>query len=173
MIASVEQHNRRLRGVGLIEVVIAIGITATIAVALLAAMPKWQQAYSENNSKAYNNDKARDAFTKMCDEIRESGPNCPDWNLFAASSTMTFNRCIGASFTTKQWGAAITYSYNAQNKTLVRTSGGASTTFCGNVQSLTFTPQGNNVQIALVIQTTSTKSRTLTSNLSGLVALRN
>ena len=175
MTSGSTQHERKnpASGIGLIEIVIAVGITATIAIALLAAIPKWQDAYSENNAKAYCNDKARDVFTKMCDEIQEAGTKSPNWNLPAEATTITFNRCTGANLTTKQWGPSITYSYNATNKTLVRTSGGSSVTVCGNVKSLTFTPQGNNVLLSLVIETTSNHGRPLTTNLSGQVALRN
>jgi len=175
MTSGFRQHERKnpASGIGLIEIVIAVGITGTIAIALLAAIPKWQDAYSENSAKAYCNDKARDIFTKMCDEIQEAGTKSPNWILPAAATAITFNRCTGANLTTKQWGPSVTYSYNATNKTVVRTSGGSSVTVCGNVKSLTFTPQGNNVLVSLVIETTSNHGRLLTTNLSGQVALRN
>jgi type II secretory pathway pseudopilin PulG len=158
-------------GFTLLEIVIVAAICAVISISLLAAMPKWQNAYYDNTAFAVNNDRARDVFTRMCDEIRDSGVACPDWNL--TSSSITFNQCSGAELTDTLWGPAVTYSYNAQAHTLTRTSEGDSQIVCGNVQSATFTPDGSKIQIMLVVQTHSRQGRAITAQLSGLVFPRN
>lgn len=161
------------RGFSLLEAAVATGILGVVAVSLLAALPKWRDAFEDNNAAAVNNDRARDVFTKMCDEIRESGASAPNWSLPASSSSITFNRCAGSSVTTRLWGPSIRYWHDAEKKALMRTSEGTSQTLCGNVKSLTFAPEGNNVRVTLFVETRGIRGRMLTSSLSGLVRPRN
>jgi prepilin-type N-terminal cleavage/methylation domain-containing protein len=164
------KHNG-VRGFTLLEVVVAVAITGIISVSLLAAMPKWQNAYYDNTAFAYNSDRTRDVFTKMCDEIRQTGLHCPDWQITSAS--IRFDKCAGAYLTTKLWGSSVTYSYSATNHTITRTSGGVSTVVCANVQSAFFSVTGEQVTVTLVVQTQSRQGRAITTRLSSVVSLRN
>ncbi len=165
--------NRPDAGICLLEVLSVCAILAIVLVAVLAVLPKWTAAFEDNNIRAADNDRVRDIFSRMCDEIRQSGLSCPDWNLYQASSTVTFNKCIGSYGATKYWSAPIIYSYDAENGTLVRTTGGISRIICDNVKSMSFAPDENNVEINFVVTTESNKGRQLTSMLSSRVAIRN
>ncbi len=160
-------------GFTLLEILIVCTITAVVLTSVLAVLPKWMDSFEDNNAHAADNDRVRDVFARMCDDIRESGQSCPDWNLYGTSDTITFNRCAGYDGTTKFWGEPITYSFDTDNGTLVRTSGEESRILCHNVTGLSFTPDGNNVEITLVVSSTGTQERVLTSRLSGLVNTRN
>jgi len=168
----IERRRTNSAGFSMIELMAVITVSAILFLYIFSAVPKWQDAFYDNNNAAYNNDCARNVFAKICNEIRESGWDAPDWNLNASSNTITFNRCTGAVGATRTWDVPITYTYDAQNKALVRTSGGRSVTICGNVTSVTFTPQGNNVMITLTIGTTSAKGRSLSINLTSLILPR-
>jgi hypothetical protein len=163
----------RVRGVTLLEVVIACTITAIVFTVVFVGLSKWTLSFEDNNTHAADNDRIRDVFARMCDEIRESGSSCPDWDLFSTSDTITFNRCTGSYGTGKCWGEAITYTFNTESGTLVRTSGEGSRTLCANVTSLSFTQDGNNVEITLEVSSTGKRGRDLNSRLSSLVSLRN
>lgn len=160
-------------GFTLLEVLIVCAITAIALVSVLVAFPKWTDSFEDNNAHAADNDKVRDVFARMCDEIRESGQSCPDWNLYGTSDTITFNRCAGYDGGIKSWSETITYSFDTYNGTLVRKSGEESRILCHNVTGLSFTPDGNNVEVTLVVSSTGTRERVLTSRLSGLVNTRN
>lgn len=166
-------RGERERGFSLLEAVVSAGILGVMVVSLLVALPKWRDSFEDNNAAAANNDKARDVFTMMCDEIRESGASSPDWDLQTPSDGITFNKCIGSWTTTKLWGPSIRYWHDAENDTLVRTSEGISQTLCGNVKSLAFTPEGNNVRVTLEVEIQGARGRTLTGGLSGLASPRN
>lgn len=157
----------------LLEIVVAMAILGMVMVSLLAFLPKWENSINDSNTAANISDRARDVFTRICDEIRESGMDSPDWELPYASNSITFNKCTGCDVADRQWGSAVTYSFNPENGTITRTVDGESVVICANVTNLTFTPEGNNVRITFETAIQGRTGRTIETSLVSLVLPRN
>jgi len=127
----------RSRGIGLIELLVALAISAALLTATAVAIDASFKAYAINQEQSDLTQRSRLAIYRMTTMIRQTKLHAPHTatlaGQFAGGATVTDSGIDMFDLN----GQAITYTYDATNKQLLAVVGGTSHVMCDGVESFT------------------------------------
>ena len=127
----------RRRGIGLIELLVALSISAALLTATAVAIDASFKAYAINQEQSDLTQRSRLAIYRMTTMIRQTKLHAPHTatlaGQFAGGATVTDSGIDMFDLN----GQAITYTYDAANKQLLAVVGGTSHVMCDGVQAFT------------------------------------
>lgn len=127
----------RSRGIGLIELLVALSISAALLTATAVAIDASFKAYAINQEQSDLTQRSRLAIYRMTTMIRQTKLHAPH------TATLAGNFAGGATVTDSGIdmfdlnGQAITYTYDATKKQLLAVIGGTSHVMCDGVEAFT------------------------------------
>lgn len=137
------------------ELLISMAIMGILLAALAAALNASMVNYQENEKLFKNINTARQALTRMTNEIRTAGWRNPSGQLLSVDPSAPLNQCSLYN----EAGENIIYDFRSAEKKLYLIKNSVEYLLCDNVASATFnkTPTNNgfdtkSVQIKLTIQ---------------------
>ncbi|GEM_PF-6132596 len=180
------------RAFTLVEMMIALTVAAVLMAAVSSVVWMSQRNQGNLETQAELDNQANETLAWVADELRDSGPSCPDWSFSATD--IVYNKCLGSSAGAPTWGPACRLALVSpaedpedgldnngdgvtDEKTLSLDSGnvGIWTTKSAFLRSdgLTFTQTGNKVLIQLVLQRLNYDRSPVVVSASTTVTLRN
>ena len=129
--------SRRRRGIGLIELLVALSISAALLTATAVAIDASFKAYAINQEQSDLTQRSRLAMYRMTTMLRQTKLHAPHTAAlsaqFATGATVTDNGIDMFDLA----GQSVTYRYDSTNKQLLAVVGGASHVMCDGVQAFT------------------------------------
>jgi len=175
----------------LIEILVATGVLAVLASLVYALMANSSQTYASVVRLTHIQEQARRVIDELDQELRVANPATMVFTPTVNPTQVQFSVLTGYDTATKtpQWGAPITWGYQARTAqqvdanenglldegTIVRTQGGRTITKCQCIEAggVTFTVTGNYVVIRLTLISVDAKKLVMRTYLETSVRLRN
>ncbi len=182
---------RSRNGFTLVEVMLAIGLSAVILAGFTAAIMVSQRSQSNLETVSTMEVEAHEAVQRIVDDLRQTSTTCPAWSL--TSDLITYNLCSGSSAGVLTWenagtlmlsnmpGEDITDGIDNNGNGLtdegrvIWTNGFFTTGVVADVapDGLLFTQSGNDVTISLTLTRLNQDGVSVSVSASTLVSLRN
>ncbi len=140
----------RRSGISILELMITIAVGTVILGGVFSMIFVSQTSFAENLTMSKVEYSAKLSLLKIENEVMDSSVESPNWSLADGTSaaTLTFNRCTGTLDGEKVWGPSIQFLRNGDR--LIRQDfGGAQTVLSDDIQALTFTLNGNVLNVAI------------------------
>lgn len=170
------QSRRKIYGYTLIEIIVAIGLFAVMMGLVNTILRIGQDQIRVNDTKMNLQESAREALSRMSQEIRESSPSRITVTNGGGALSFQIPASVNNSGTIT-WSAPIVYQVGGAGSQLIRTDTGTglSSVVANDIQNLSFNvggPEGS-VNMVVTAQRNSLNGRPLSVISTGEAKLRN
>ena len=157
-----------MKGFSVVEIVVSVLILTFLVAGIFMVLNVGDMSYDTDMGLIHLQQQARLAMDGMTRELRQADISAdPD-----GADSITFNAPLALNPT--QWIGPITYQLDSNQNQIIRTLAGVPNKILGNnISSLSFDLIGDNLDIELTCQITTTRRRDLSLSLKEKVRLRN
>jgi len=155
-------------GASLVELIIVVTVLLFVVAAVGYVMLASSTTMQVGTAYGVLQSRLADAVDRITAELRQSGPDCPDWSL--ATSSLTCRVCTGFDGVERLWGEPVTYSLSADGD-LLRTQDGSSIVLLKRVTTLSFEQKDALVLLTVAAEQPTKDQKVLSASMSTTVFL--